>query len=663
VHGFYHEASSADLAILLRDQQGNRVLSYNLLSANKTPPRSVPTSASLVFGIGSPAGLALISNETGESDPNLDSTLDNFPVMTSRIDDLPTEWFGYEAAEAIVLATDDQITLDSLDATRMEAISTWVKRGGHLVISVASRWQTVKESPLGKLLPAEIVGIKSVGRLSPEARSLESLGGDKAVLDVTADGMSVADIGSMQGWALPSSPGGKREAALVIRGIQGFGTVTLLAFDVNAPPFRDWKDKRAFWTNLLDLSKTKQDNDNFVWKSGYPSSPDIAAWIDELLQSFPSVTVVPFSWVALLILGYILLIGPIDYFFLKRFIGKLEWTWITFPILVALVSFGAYMAAYRLKGDKLLINRVELVDIDQSSQSLRGQSFFSIFTPKISRYTVTAEPSLGADGSWADLTGSRASLDRISSGCGRLASWDSGSNRIGTNVLGGVGYTYSTPDPTTVVDAPIPVWSVMSFRSQWLAKAKRVIESSLAVGTINDSTALVGSLTNRLGVPIEDALLIYSDYAYELGTIAADGAVALDSSNQKTLPTLRASYPDQSLGINTYNGGWNGNPTSSPQSLTNAKSTTFLLSVTLSPRIPTSEKDLSNSVLDDWSLRDHARAGRAILIGRTQAPGGKLWINEKPEPGKDPSTPNAVVTQTTLVRIIIEPKPAGAQAP
>jgi hypothetical protein len=546
----------------------------------------------------------------------------------------------------------------------MEAMATWVKRGGHLVISVGNRWQTVKESPLGKLLPAEIVGSKSVGRLSPEFRALESLGGQKSLLEVTGDGMLVAELGSIQGWTLPESPGGKREGALVIRGVQGFGTVTLLAFDVNAPPFRDWKDKKQFWSSLLDLSKPSKENNNIVWSGGLPISPDVAAWIDELLQSFPSVTVVPFSWVALLILGYILLIGPIDYFFLKRFIGKLEWTWITFPILVALVSVGAYMAAYRLKGDKLLINRFEMVDIDQTSQSLRGQSFFSIFTPEINRYTVTTEPSLGADGSWADLTGSRASLDRISSGCGRLASWESGSTRIATNVLGGAGYSYSTPDPTTVVDAPIPVWSVMSFRSQWLAQAKQVIEPNLAVGTINDSTALVGSITNRLGVPIEDAFLIYSDYAYELGTLAVDGAVTLDTTNQKTLPTLRASYPIQMLSVNQYNVGPTGHPNTSQQSHHGRRSTAFLLGATLSPRVADSEeKDLSNCVLDDWSLRDHARAGRAILIGRTEAPGGKLWINQKPEAGKDPSTPNAVVTQTTLVRIIIEPKPAGAPAP
>ncbi len=526
-----------------------------------------------------------------------------------------------------------------------------------------------QRKPSGKLLPAEIVGLKTVGRLSPELRSLESLGGDKSVLEITGDGMPVADLESIQGWTLPGSPGGKREGALVVRGVQGFGTVTLLAFDVNAPPFRDWKDKRQFWTNLLDLSTTSGNENNFTWRGGFPTSPDIAVWVDELLQSFPSVTVVPFSWVALLILGYILLIGPIDYFFLKRFIGKLEWTWITFPILVALVSIGAYFAAYQLKGDKLLINRVEMVDIDQATRSLRGQSFFSIFTPEINRYTVTTEPALGADGSWADLTGSRASLDRLSSGCGRLASWDSGTIRIATNVLGGAGYSYSTPDPTTVVDAPIPVWSVMSFRSLWLAKAKQAIESNLAVGTINDSTALVGSLTNRLGVPIEDAYLIYSDYAYDLGKLAVDGSATLDSAKQKTLPTLRASYPDEWLQNWNHEGPVPVAPgeeegrsqaTRTRQTL----ATAFLLASTLSPRLPQSQdKDLSNCVLDDWSLRDHVRAGRAILVGRTEAPGGKLWINQKPEAGKDPSMSNAVVTQTTLVRIIIEPKPAGAPAP
>src|SRR5207302_2692824 len=49
------------------------------------------------------------------------------------------------------------------------------------------------------------------------------------------------------------------------------------------------------------------------------------------LDFFEGVPVVSFGWVALFILIYIVLIGPVDYLFLKKVVKRLEWTWVTFP--------------------------------------------------------------------------------------------------------------------------------------------------------------------------------------------------------------------------------------------------------------------------------------------------------------------------------------------
>ena len=49
------------------------------------------------------------------------------------------------------------------------------------------------------------------------------------------------------------------------------------------------------------------------------------------LENYEGVPVISFGWVALFILLYILLIGPVDYLFLKKVLSRLELTWITFP--------------------------------------------------------------------------------------------------------------------------------------------------------------------------------------------------------------------------------------------------------------------------------------------------------------------------------------------
>ena len=59
--------------------------------------------------------------------------------------------------------------------------------------------------------------------------------------------------------------------------------------------------------------------------------------------------------------------GPVDYFILKKVFKRLEWTWITFPAVVLVVSVAAYLIAYAVKGNELKINKIDLIDIDLRS--------------------------------------------------------------------------------------------------------------------------------------------------------------------------------------------------------------------------------------------------------------------------------------------------------
>ena len=105
------------------------------------------------------------------------------------------------------------------------------------------------------------------------------------------------------------------------------------------------------------------------------------------------VHLVPFFVVALLVIVYILLIGPGDYFLLRRLGRGMQWTWITFPAIVVLFAVGAYLAAYWLKGDQLRVSQVDLVDIDAEGTA-RGASWFSIFSPRGESFDLSMRPRL-----------------------------------------------------------------------------------------------------------------------------------------------------------------------------------------------------------------------------------------------------------------------------
>src|SRR5262249_56892702 len=70
----------------------------------------------------------------------------------------------------------------------------------------------------------------------------------------------------------------------------------------------------------------------------------------------------------------------------------MELTWMTFPTIVITVSLIAYYAAYLLKGNDLLVNKVDVVDIDQQAGVERGHTWVSLFSPQNRDYTIRTIP-------------------------------------------------------------------------------------------------------------------------------------------------------------------------------------------------------------------------------------------------------------------------------
>ena len=50
----------------------------------------------------------------------------------------------------------------------------------------------------------------------------------------------------------------------------------------------------------------------------------------------------------------------------------MQWTWLTFSLVVVATCVGAYGLAYRFKGDELRVNQAEVVDVDAASGLMRG---------------------------------------------------------------------------------------------------------------------------------------------------------------------------------------------------------------------------------------------------------------------------------------------------
>ncbi|MBI3469123.1 MAG: hypothetical protein HY000_39465 [Planctomycetes bacterium] len=453
--------------------------------------------------------------------------------------ELPDRWYGYEGVDLVVLATADGTALEAVSEARFAALEEWVRRGGRLVVSVARNWDQVAASRLAELLP---ISFDPQGTVSQRQLSgLEAFCGSKSPLipPGAVEGVPVARVRARRGVSLAE----EASLPLIVRGPYGFGEVTVVALDLDRPPFDRWEGRRDFWRAVLELPEgAAQGGPAFFGmgnRSSYTAINDLSSQLRVVLEAFEGVQLVPFGLVAFFIGLYILLIGPADYFLLKKVWKRLEMTWVTFPLCVVLVSAAAYFTAYALKGRELRANQVEVIDIDVESGLVRGTTWFSLFSPRIDHYSLSVQPQLG------QLAPGRP---------GALVSWLGlpeaslgGMYRRGGVGLFRRGYRFG-PDAQSVEDVPIQVWSTKSFSAQWQQEASGLLDvvgpsgrGGRGTGAARlhnpDSSYLVGALSHHLDQPLEQCVLLFGNNAYLIGSDSRDndGDGSVDEADERVL--------------------------------------------------------------------------------------------------------------------------------
>ncbi|WZO99967.1 hypothetical protein EP7_001585 [Isosphaeraceae bacterium EP7] len=494
----------------------------------------------LVLLLGNPQGVEGVSTLPGFSNVNT-SIVKRFEAL--KLDapeqELPGRWYGYDAAEAVVLDGNAREVLSALDTGRGEALKQWVARGGHLILSAGSRWQQLMDSSLREILPALPSGQIEIDDL----RALESFAGSTAQIEVP-EGRRI-QVTKLE----PIKERGARvlsassSVPLVVRGRYGFGRVTLLAIDVDQRPFSTWDDRSQFWVKAIDLRRAGGDvvlSGTQVGGGRFAQNGvrDLAGALRTDLEQFPGVRLIPFGWVAFFIFLYILLIGPGDYFFLKKVLkGRMELTWLTFPAIVVVVSSLAYWAAYVVKGTALRVNQVDAVDVDQEAGLMRGTSWVNLFSPQNRDYDVSIVPQ-----AFDATTPDDPSQAKAPQGIETLTSWfsspESGFGGMGGGGIGfsGGGYSYEpVGGAERLSDVRVPIWSTRCVSTRWFGPAPRpLIKSELTAFNVNQ---LNGTITNLLDVALKDVMVAFNDQVYLMPTIepGATVRVELDRKEERRL--------------------------------------------------------------------------------------------------------------------------------
>jgi hypothetical protein len=438
---------------------------------------------------------------------------------------MPDQWFGYDCVDVVVLATGrDAFVKELLDdqTGRREALLEWVRRGGQVILSVARNHQDVGRLLEGKLplLKCSLKGTQPVERLeslqtfAPGEGTLNKV--DLAILQ-PGPGVLPMVVEEME----------RGERPVIVQGACGLGHVALVGFDLDLAPFTEWPEarRRAFWDKLLTEMLLRPPS-NFVGAQLEPSGrQEHLAWLQRGLEEFKDIPVIHFGWVALFVLFYIVLVGPLDYFVLKKVFKRLELTWITFPLLVLGVSVGAYLIAYYTKGNEVRINKIDVVDIDLHSPQAYGTSWFTVFSPRIQRYTVGLEPGRPdwvAEPPTNNPPGPQTMLAQVMA-ADRF-------QRLGGQGLFPRPYVYAE-DAAGIEDVPIPVWSTRTFTASWrapLAGDRPPIEADINRSRLPPHLPR-GKITNNLPVELQGITLFHEGAWYPLGNLGPGESRRIDN--------------------------------------------------------------------------------------------------------------------------------------
>lgn len=442
-----------------------------------------------------------------DSSRRLVGVMENVLIMPVRPRELPENPLGYEAVDAVVWFDADPASLDADGGLRRRALDSWIRDGGHLVISQNPNWQPTLAFG-DDLLPVRLSGVEVHDQPEPlrtlatsgrrplkNPQPWEDLRGPFRLASATPRDDALVELWIDQdepdSTTAPSSP---RRPYLVRRGV-GCGAVTWIAQDLGDPALtlatkQGWAN---IWTRILDLRDrpvageaiTKTDEDE------YPSSAgvDLGDWLNTRLESKARVGLYISLAVVFFVL-YWLLAGPGVFLFLAgRRQTQLSWFLFAAVALAAtLLTVGVVRLVLRGPPE---LNHLSIVRGTRGEDGV-VRSRFGLYIPRDGNQTIelTRPPAEGAVTAVAALPVHPAHLRGDLETAGKLS--------YGVPVR---ELTSSEPASLTV-----PYRSTLKqFQAWWSGRLDGRIEGIAQI----DRNNLSGSLTNGTGKDLQNVYIAY----------------------------------------------------------------------------------------------------------------------------------------------------------
>ncbi len=275
--------------------------------------------------------------------------------------DLPERVEAWSALDRLLW---QDVDTSALSADQLAALRAWLAGGGRLVLLGGSGGLGVLARIPDDLLPFRPTATidlptealrNLLGRLPEEPGEVPALAGP------LLRGRAVVTLG---------------ESVAVGEAAYGAGAVTLLGIDPTVDPIASLPGTSGLWSRLLP--PRSGGGLNFVDDSQLVSA----------LTNLPALALPPIGGLLALLVGYIVLIGPVNYLVLRR-LDRREWAWITMPLLIVGFAAAAYGYGSVLRGSDVIVNEISIVGGAAGAVEGRGQVYVGVFSPSRGTYDLT----------------------------------------------------------------------------------------------------------------------------------------------------------------------------------------------------------------------------------------------------------------------------------
>ncbi|HZL87718.1 MAG TPA: hypothetical protein VFB96_05025 [Pirellulaceae bacterium] len=592
------------LSARLRDAETNNVLWQERLPTSAQEP--LPAKWELVVSLGE-------SSATVDAAEQLPHSEDHRIVAAAVTDAnrVPEVWWGWEGVATIVLSTGPGSIVSKLSPAQFAALKQWVEiGGGRLVVCVGERGQDVlaADSPLVAFVPGKLVEVAPLRDLA----RLEELTGQPPLAAGDTARPRVARLTEVHGRVEATITGLSGEVPLLVRNSHGNGELVFLGVDCDGTVMENWPGRgRLLAAAMNDPANTSSSDAPGMRGGSRLGYDDLVGQLRMAMDHFPNVRVINITTVALLTLGYLVLIGPIDFLIQRHIKWPSPITWFSFPLLIVAFCAVGWFVRQAAHGSVARANLAEVIDVDVDRQAVRGTAWIHLY----GNQTSTHDVSLAVQGAPVGLTGSANGWltwqGLPGSGLGGLAA-----NQIGAPQL--APYAISSPGPQmTLTGLPLQIAGSKSMSALWWGATGPLEKSAL---TLNQYDLLEGEIVNPLPVDLDSCLLVFDEWLYRLKSLSPGQRVRLSDFDPLN---LEARLQQRTIAnAKDVVSPWEADSVDVPRIMQ-----MIMFHESARGRSYTNLTHLYQGYLD---MTPRVRNGRAILVGRIAQGVTQLSVDGKP---------------------------------